>query len=44
MFNLTNTPQFAAPNTALGSTTFGQVTSTAFQGPRQVQLGLKLSF
>ena len=44
MFNLTNTPRFAAPNANLGSTTFGQVTATAFSTPRQVQLGLKLTF
>jgi hypothetical protein len=44
LFHLMNTPQFAAPNTSLGSPLSGQVTATAFQGPRQVQLGLKLSF
>jgi hypothetical protein len=42
-FNLTNTPQFSAPNTSLGSNTFGQVTSQG-NSPRQIQFGLKLSF
>jgi hypothetical protein len=42
-FNIANTPQFAAPNTTFGSSTFGQVTSQANQ-PRQVQFGLKLTF
>jgi hypothetical protein len=42
-FNLTNTPQFSAPNTSVGSSTFGQVTSQANQ-PRQIQFGLKLNF
>jgi hypothetical protein len=42
-FNLTNTPQFGAPNTSVGSSTFGQVTSQG-NSPRQIQFGLKLSF
>ena len=41
--NLTNTPQFGGPNTAVGSSTFGQVTSQANR-PRAVQFGLKLTF
>ncbi len=41
--NLTNTPQFSAPNTAVGSSTFGQVTSQA-NAPRAIQFGVKLSF
>jgi hypothetical protein len=41
-FNLTNTPHFNNPSSALDSTAFGQVTS-AF-GERQVQLGFKLVF
>jgi hypothetical protein len=45
LLNLTNTPQYNPPNTALGSATFGQVTGASqFMGPRQVQLGLKVSF
>jgi len=43
-FNLTNTPQFAWPDTAFGSTTFGVVTSTMNVGPRNVQFGLKVEF
>ncbi len=41
--NLTNTPQFGAPNTAVGSSTFGQVT---YQGnaPRAIQFSLKVTF
>jgi hypothetical protein len=42
-FNMTNTPQFSAPNTSVGSSTFGQVTSQG-NSPRQIQFGLKLSF
>jgi hypothetical protein len=42
-FNALNHPQFAAPNTVVGSSAFGKVTSQA-NGARQVQLGLKLYF
>lgn len=42
-FNVTNTPQFGRPNTALGSPTFGQVTST-WNTPRNVQVALRLTF
>ncbi len=42
-FNLTNTPQFGAPNTFVGSSTFGQVTYQA-NSPRAIQFGLKLTF
>jgi hypothetical protein len=42
-FNMTNTAQFSAPNTSVGSSTFGQVTSQG-NSPRQIQFGLKLSF
>ena len=40
-FNLLNTPQFGAPNTSLGSSTFGQVTSQA-NNPRLIQVAGKL--
>lgn len=43
-FNLTNTPQFARPNATFGSAAFGTVTGTTNVGPREVQLGLKISF
>jgi hypothetical protein len=42
-FNLTNTPQFAPPATALGSANFGAVSSQNNQ-PRIVQLAMKLIF
>lgn len=41
--NLMNSPQFSAPNTSVGSSTFGEVTSQA-NLPRAIQFGLKLSF
>jgi hypothetical protein len=40
-FNLFNTPQFAAPNTSLGSSNFGKVTSQANQ-PRLIQVAAKV--
>ena len=44
-FNLTNTPNFAEPNTNLGSPTFGEITSTATgSNPRLLQFALRLSF
>jgi hypothetical protein len=42
-FNVFNRVQFAAPDTAVGDATFGQITAQANQ-PRQVQAGLKLYF
>ena len=38
-----NTPLFAAPNTTVGSPTFGRVLAQE-NLPRQIQLGLKLLF
>ena len=43
LFNVTNTPQFNSPNGVLASSAFGTVNGT-IGTPRQVQLGLKLSF
>jgi len=44
-FNLFNRTQFAPPNTSVGSSTFGQVTSTASgTNPRLIQFGLKFIF
>ena len=40
-FNFFNTPQFGAPNTSIGSSTQGQVTSQANQ-PRLIQVAAKL--
>ncbi len=42
-FNLTNTPQFGSPNTSVGSSAFGEVTSQA-NLPRSIQFGLELFF
>jgi len=42
-FNSMNHPLFGAPNTQVGSLTFGQITSQA-NAPRQIQFGLKLLF
>jgi hypothetical protein len=41
--NLTNTPLFAAPNGAFGSTNFGKITSQV-NFSRQLQLALRFSF
>lgn len=43
VFNIYNTPQFRAPDGALGSPTFGQITST-WQDNRQMQFALKYLF
>ena len=42
-FNLTNTPSFNAPATAIDTATAGRVTST-LSTPRQFQFGLKYNF
>ncbi len=42
-FNLTNTPSFNAPATAIDTATAGRVTSTQ-STPRQFQFGLKFNF
>ncbi len=41
-FNLTNTPQFNAPNRNASSVTFGEITSA--QGERNIQFALKFFF
>jgi hypothetical protein len=41
-FNLTNTPPLGNPNTTVGSSLFGQITTAG--NPRQIQLGLKVLF
>jgi len=41
--NLFNHPWFALPNTTLGSSAFGQITSD-YNTPRQIQLGGRISF
>jgi trimeric autotransporter adhesin len=42
-FNTFNHPHFAGPDTLVGSSTFGQITSTV-NDPRELQLALKLYF
>ena len=42
VFNVTNSPQYSAPNVTVG-TTLGTITSTA-NSPRQMQLSLRLAF
>ncbi|HEY3836468.1 MAG TPA: hypothetical protein VGL72_07850, partial [Bryobacteraceae bacterium] len=42
-FNALNHPQFAPPNTTVGSSAFGQVTSQA-NSPRTMQLAMKMYF
>jgi hypothetical protein len=41
--NATNSPYFGTPNTTLGSSTFGQITSQV-NNPRMGQFGLRLTF
>jgi outer membrane receptor protein involved in Fe transport len=43
-FNITNTPSFSVPDGGLGSTTFGRITSTANNVPRQFQFAAKYLF
>ena len=52
-FNVTNTPAFAVPNSQVGSTNFGYITSTLSSGsgvtsgagtPRTVQAGVRFTF
>jgi hypothetical protein len=44
-FNFTNTPRFAFPDLGVGSTTFGDVTSTAEGStPRVAQFGMRFEF
>ena len=43
IINLTNTPSFNAPATAIDTATAGRVTST-LSTPRQFQFGLKFNF
>jgi hypothetical protein len=42
-FNVTNTPSFNAPNTAIDTAAGGQVTSTS-SSPRQMQFALKYTY
>jgi hypothetical protein len=42
--NVTNTPHFANPATSISSATFGIISATGYNGNRQMQLGLRLSY
>ena len=42
-FNTFNHPHFAGPNTLVGNSNFGKITSTV-SSPRELQLALKLYF
>jgi hypothetical protein len=44
VFNVTNTASFAVPDGALGAATFGRITSTANNIPRQFQFAAKYLF
>lgn len=43
MFNALNNPQFAVPNTDVGSATFGRISATSV-APRMMQLAVKFNF
>jgi hypothetical protein len=43
-FNITNTPSFAVPDGALGSSTLGRITSTGNNIPKQFQFAAKYLF
>jgi len=43
-FNVTNTVWFGAPGTTVGTTSFGVITPSQVNDPRNVQLALRLSF
>ncbi len=43
-FNAFNTPWFGAPGTSINATSFGVVTPTQANDPRNIQLGFRLSF
>jgi len=44
VYNITNTPNFANPNSALGNPAFGTISSTGNSIPRQMQFAAKLLF
>jgi hypothetical protein len=43
-YNVTNTPEFAQPDTNLGDGGFGVVSGTGSVGPRQLQFGARIEF
>jgi hypothetical protein len=44
VFNVTNTPSFGVPNGSLGAATFGRITTTGNNVPRQFQFAVKYLF
>ena len=42
MYNATNTPPFSPPGLAIGTGTFGAITSAGL--PREIQFGLRFEF
>ena len=44
VFNITNTASFSVPDGALGAATFGRITSTGNNIPRQFQFAAKYLF
>lgn len=43
-YNITNTPEYASPDTNLGDSGFGVITGTGSVGPRQLQFGARIDF
>jgi hypothetical protein len=43
-YNISNTPQYGAPDTNFGDSNFGQISSTTSVGPRTIQLGARFQF
>jgi hypothetical protein len=44
IYNITNTPNFVPPNSALGNPQFGRITSTGNSIARQMQFGVRFQF
>jgi hypothetical protein len=44
VYNITNTPNLVVPNSALGNTNFGSISTTGNNIPRQMQFAAKLIF
>ena len=43
-FNISNTPQYGKANTTFGAPTFGIITGTTYNSPRNIQFSMRLSF
>jgi hypothetical protein len=44
VYNVTNTPNFVVPNSALGNPAFGSISGTGNNIPRQMQFAVKYIF